>query len=325
MSRLRECQQSVERRQIRRVDDDRRRRRKFRIGFRQRDHRLRRERTVPRQQDAQRVVDGRFAVVGRVVQDLQVILDAASHVAALAEAVVRDAEPRRRKQIVAVGVVRERAGLADQRVDHVPVVHRVPVAAHQTRQRVDASVRVPDLDAVGEQPRFDPFANEPTVDGIHVAVNVNQAAGVHLARHLQARRQLRVGQMLQRRDFLGEAVGAARVPRRRDLLQERDVLLAVGKFAAAAEQQRLIDRGLEVPVRRLRVAVLVRLPRVDPLARHAVVREQVAVSGLELAGRRQVVHGGAQGIGAMAPRHAAEFPHRVLQAVGERLERLGDA
>ena len=325
MSRLRECQQSVERRQIRRVDDDRRRRRKFRIGFRQRDHRLRRERTVPRQQDAQRVVDGRFAVVGRVVQDLQVILDAASHVAALAEAVVRDAEPRRRKQIVAVGVVRERAGLADQRVDHVPVVHRVPVAADEARQRVDQSVGVPDLDAVGVQPRLDRFADQAAVHRIDVAMEVDQTARIDAARHLQARRQPCVGQMPEGRDLLGEAVAAARVPRRHDALQERGVLLAAGELATAAEQQRLIDRGLEVAVRRLRVAVLVRLPRVDPLARHAVVREQVAVSGLELAGRRQVVHGGAQGIGAMAPRHAAEFPHRVLQAVGERLERLGDA
>ena len=250
--------------------------------------------------------------MGRVVQDLQIILDSEAFVAAFAEAVVGQAEPRRREQIVAVGVVRERARLADQRVDHVPVVHRVPVAAHQTRQRVDQPVRVPDLDAVGEQPRFDPFANEPTVHRIHVAVNVNQAAGVHLARHLQARRQLRVGQMLQRRDFLGEAVGAARVPRRRDLLQERDVLLAVGEFATAAEQQRLIDRGLEVPVRRLRVAVLVRLPRVDPLARHAVMSQQIAIPGLELAGRRQVVHGRGQRVGAMPTRRAAQFPQRIL-------------
>ena len=121
------------------------------------------------------------------MQNFQIILDSEAFVAAFAEAVVGQTEPRRREQIVAGGVVRERARLANQRVDHVPVIHRVPVAAHQTRERVDQPVRVPDLDAVGEQPRFDPFANESTVDGIHVAMNVNQAAGVHLARHLQTR------------------------------------------------------------------------------------------------------------------------------------------
>jgi hypothetical protein len=128
-----------------------------------------------------------------------------------------------------------------------------------------------------------------------------------------------------RRDFLGEAVGAACVPRRHDLLQERDVLFAIGERAAAPEQQRLIDRGLEVTVRRLRVAVLVRLPRVDPLARHSVMREQIPIPGLELAGRRQVVHGRSQAVAAVPTRCAAQFPQRVLQAVRERLERFGGA
>ena len=204
----------------------------------------------------------------------------------------------------------------------MPVIHRVPVAAHQARQRVDVLVRVPDLDAVGEEPCFDPLLDQPAMHRIRVAVNVNQAASVHAAPHLQARRQPRVGQVPDRRDFLGEAVGAARVPRRRDLLQERDVLLALSERAAAAEQQRLIDRGLEVTVRRLRVAVLVSLPRVDPLTRHAVMREQVAIPGLELTPLRMVVHGRGQRITAVLPWHAAQFPQRVLQAVGQRLERL---
>lgn len=117
----------------------------------------------------------------------------------------------------------------------MPVVHRVSVAPHQSRQRVDAPVRVPDLDPVGEQPRFDGFADQPAVHRIHVAMNVDQAASVHLARHLQARRQPRVGQVFERDLLLGEAVGAARVPRRHDLLQERDVLFAIGERAAAAE------------------------------------------------------------------------------------------
>ena len=325
MSLLRECQQGIERLQVRRFHDDRRRGRNLRTGLRQRDHRIRCQGCVTRQQHAECVVDGDFAVVGRVVQDLQIVLDAAPFVAAFAEPVVGQAEPRRREQIVAVGVVRERARLADQRVDYVPVIHRVPVATHQPRQRVDQPVRVPDLDPVGEEPGFDRFADQPAVHRIDVAMNVDQAAGVHPARYLQTRRQPRVGQVPDRRDFLGEAVGTARVPRGRDLLQERDVLVAAGERAAAAEQQRLIDRGLEVTVRRLRVAVLVRLPRVDPLARHAVMREQVAIPGLELTPLRMVVHGRGQRITAVLPWHAAQFPQRILQAVGQRLERLGRA
>jgi hypothetical protein len=106
------------------------------------------------------------------------------------------------------------------------------------------------------------------------------------------------------------------------MLKERHILVAVGELATAAEQQRLIDGGLEVPVRRLRVAVLVCLPRVDPLARHAVVRQQVAIPSLKFPRRREVVDGGGQAVAAVPSRHTAEFPESVLQAIRERLERL---
>jgi hypothetical protein len=322
MNLLRECQQGIERLQIRWFHHDRRRGRKFRTGLRQRDHRIRGQGGVAGQEYAERIVDGILAVVSRLVQDLQVVLDAAPFVATLAEPVVGKPEPRRREQIVAIGVVRECARLADQRIDDVPVIHRVPVATHQPRQGVDQPVRVPDLDAVRKEPGFHPLADQPAVHRIDVTVNVNQAAAVHPARHLQTRRQPRFGQEFQRRHLLGEAIGPARVPRPHDLLQERDVLVPVRKVAAAAEEQRLIDRGLEVPMRRLRIAVLVRLPRVDPLTRYAVVCQQVAVAGLELPRRREIVHGRAQTVAPVPTRHAAQFPECILQAVGQRLERL---
>jgi hypothetical protein len=123
-----------------------------------------------------------------MVQDLQVVLGATAFIAGRAELVVGQAETRRREQIVAVRVIRERAGLADQRIDDVPIVHRVAIATHQPRQRIDLLVRVPNLDAVGEKPCFDLLAAEAAVHRIGVAVNVNQAAGVDAAGHLQTRR-----------------------------------------------------------------------------------------------------------------------------------------
>jgi hypothetical protein len=201
-------------------------------------------------------------------------------------------------------------------------VDRVSVPAHESRPRVDEFVRVPNLDAVGEEPRLDPFANQAAMHRIGVAVHVNQAAGVNATEHLQARRQACIGQVPQRLHLLGETIRAARVPRRHHLLQEADVFHAAGEIATAAEQERLIDGGLEVSVRRLGVAVLVRLPRVDALAGNAVVRQQVAIARLEFTRRRQVVHGGRQAVAPVPPRHAAQFPQRILQAIGQGLERL---
>jgi hypothetical protein len=75
-----------------------------------------------------------------------------------------------------------------------------------------------------------------------------------------------LGQVPQRPHLFGEAIRAARVPRCHDAVQEVPILVTTGEIATAAEQQGLSDGGLEVPVRRLGVAVLVRLPHVDPLA-----------------------------------------------------------
>jgi hypothetical protein len=159
MSLLRECQQGIELRQIRRFHDDRRRGRKVRTRRRQRDHRVDGQRRVTRQQHPQGIVDGDLAVVGRMVQDLQVVLGAAAFVAARAEPIVGQAEARRREQILAVRVIGERAGFTHQRIDDVAILHRMSVATHQSRQRVDVLIRVPDFDAVGEEPGLDLLAD----------------------------------------------------------------------------------------------------------------------------------------------------------------------
>ena len=183
-----------------------------------------------------------------MMQDLQIVLGAAAFVAAGAEPIVGNAEARRGKQIIAVGVIGEGARLAHQRIDDMPIVHGMLIATHQTRQRVHLLVGVPDLDAVGEQPGFDLFAAQTTVHRIGIAMNVHQAARIDATAHLQARRQACVGQVAQGVQLLGEAILSASVPRRRDLLQEVPVLVATGEIATAPEQQRLLDCGLEVPM-----------------------------------------------------------------------------
>jgi hypothetical protein len=121
------------------------------------------------------------------MQDLQIVLGATAFIAAGAEAIVSNAEARRGKQIVAVGVIGEGARLAHQRIDDMPIMHGMLIAAHQARQRVHLLVGVPDLNAVGEQPGFNLVTNEPTVHRIGVALNVDQAARINATTHLQAR------------------------------------------------------------------------------------------------------------------------------------------
>ena len=204
-------------------------------------------------------------------------------------------------------------------------MHRVLVPAHQSRQRVGQLVGVPDLDAVSVEPDFHPLADQAAMHRVGAAVNVDQAPRIDPAPHLPATVQTRLRQSLQSRDLLGEAIPPCVVANRHDPVQEARVLFAAGEVPAATQQQRLIDSGLEVVVRRFGIAVLVRLPGVDPLSRQTVVIQQVAVTGLELPRRREVVHRRAETVAAVPTGHAPEFPQRLLHAVGECLEGLRDA
>ena len=124
--------------------------------------------------------------MSRVVQHRQVFLGLPTLVEGLSEAVVGQAEARRREEVVAVCVVRERARLTHQRVDDVSIMHRVLVPPDQSRQRVGELVRVPDLDPVRVQPSLHPLADQSAVYRVDAAVNVDQAAGIDSAPHLEA-------------------------------------------------------------------------------------------------------------------------------------------
>jgi hypothetical protein len=123
----------------------------------------------------------------RVLKNLEIVLGAPAFVATVAESIVGNAEVRRWKQIVAIRVARECARFTYQRINHVPVMHRVPIAANESRQCVHEPIGVPDFDTIGEQPRFDDFTTQPAMHRISIAVNVDQTSGIDAATHLQAR------------------------------------------------------------------------------------------------------------------------------------------
>lgn len=125
--------------------------------------------------------------------------------------------------------------------------------------------------------------------------------------------------------FLGELVRPRGVPLVCQSAEERLVLFTVGEVAAAAQQERLIDDGFQVAVRRLDVAVLMRLAGIGPLRLDLVVVHQVSIARAKLVIIGEVVHGRAEAIAAVPSRHAAQRPQRFLESAAERLERLGEA
>lgn len=70
-----------------------------------------------------------------------------------------------------------------------------------------------------------------------------------------------MGQPLQHGALGIDTAGIARVFARRDLIDEAPVSCQIGKVRTAAQQQRIPDRQLQMPVRGLDGAVLVATPR----------------------------------------------------------------
>jgi hypothetical protein len=228
------------------------------------------------------------------------------------------------EEFVAVDQPEQRHRLAAERVDDVPVVDHMAVPAVGMRSPAGG----------GELVRAAEVDLEPAVVEAHAQAMADQArwhAVEHLAQGEAARgghdddRLLVVGgapgrQGLQRRALDGDARRRAGVVAPDHLVDEAAIGGQVGEATGAAQQQRIGDRRLEVAVRALDRAVLVREPGVVAAGCHAVVGAQRVVAPGQVLGRvaPEVAEGGREAVAAVLARRAAERPERVLQALGQR-------
>jgi len=118
---------------------------------------------------------------------------------------------------------------------------------------------------------FDALADQPAVHRIHVVLHPNQAAGGHGRLQPLARLQTACRQRSQHGALLGQSPASIQVALPAHLFQERLVLRAAGKVPAATQQQRLLHRVFEMPMRRLGIAVFVGLARLDLLPHQSVM------------------------------------------------------
>jgi hypothetical protein len=107
--------------------------------------------------------------------------------------------------------------------------------------------------------------------------------------------------------------------------QKKIVLCPAPEIPAATQHERLIHCLLEATMTLLDVAVLIRLLRLNLLARHPVVIQQRPVTPRELLRVRTVVHRQAHPVRAMTRRRPAQLPERVLQTLAQTLKTLRKA
>jgi hypothetical protein len=106
------------------------------------------------------------------------------------------------------------------------------------------------------------------------------------------------------------------------LAHEALVGQSVLEVAVPAQQQRLLNRLLQIPVRGLDAAVLVAQAAIVARADHTIVIEQRRVAHGEVLFFGQVLERGRQAVAAVFLRGAAGLPQGVLQPLGQRLEAL---
>jgi hypothetical protein len=205
----------------------------------------------------------------------------------------------------------------------VPVFDAMLAPAPQPGQLRHPLLGVPDLQPLGVQPHFHPFANQPAGHRVDIAGDPDDAASLDPHAQPLARLQAAGRQRLQHRQFLGQADLPSFIALGEELAYEAPVPFPRGKVPAPAQQQCLPQRSLELVVALLRIAVLVGLASIDGLPTQSVMAQQRLIALLEhFRLRLPRLHRRRQPVGAMHCRHAAQLPQRILQPLAQALQAL---
>ena len=275
------------------------------------------------EQEPQRLVHAAFSFPRRQQKDRQVVLDHAAGPPIL-QHVVGHPEPAGGEHRVAVAVLLERPGLADQPVDDVAVLDAMSAPTSEPRQGVQLPGPVPDVEGLGPDVDVDLLADQSAGQRVGVAADMDRAAridpGFEPPGHLQpASRQRR-----QHGRLLMKTLPSVGVASGHELLEEQLIVASAGEIAASTKHQGLVDRLLETVMTLFDVAVLVGLSRLDRLTFKAIMRQQRLVSPSEHFRVGIVVDRGGQAIGAVTLGGSSQFPQGVLQTFAEALEALGE-
>jgi hypothetical protein len=232
------------------------------------------------QQFHQHRLDSRLALACRQVQNPQILLVRPRRLA-LAQHVVGHAKVAAGKQIFTVAIVGERPGLANQPVDHVPIIDAMLATSAQAWHPLQHLLGVPHFDALGVQAGLHPFADQPACHRVDIVLHLDDAARFHAHTQPLARLQPMTRQRPQQRHLLGQTDGPTGVFLPALFAQERQVAVPAREVPAAPHHQRLVHRPLELVVALFRIAVLVALAGLDGLPLQAVVIQQRLVTLLE--------------------------------------------
>ena len=220
----------------------------------------------------QRLVHAGLALLRRQVQELHILLVGAAGLLRH-QRVVGAPIGQRRIQVFAVNVAGKGPRLAHQPVDDVPVVDVMLVLAPQARHPLHQVPGIPDLDLLQADACLHLGAQQAGRHRVGIVFDPNRTAAAHdHALPFQALQPTR-RQGMQVRQLLGELGCPARIAPGEHIQHQGPVRLAAGKIPAATQQQRLLHGRLEMPMRRLHIAILMAAGRVGRLRLHPVMTQ----------------------------------------------------
>ena len=204
----------------------------------------------------------------------------------------------------------------------MPVINAMFFLATQTRHRQLQLLRVPHGDRLGPHARFHPFPLQPRRDRVDVVLHLDRAPLADT--HTQPNQTLQAPgwQVTQVCHFFFAPLSSARVLPILHHLQEGCVSVPARKIPAATQQQGLLDRLFETPMRLLAIAVFMAARWVGRFAFDAVMPQQSLVVPREYLRVAVGMHGQSHAVGAMSLRHASQGPQRVLQTFAQAGETL---
>jgi hypothetical protein len=129
------------------------------------------------EQEPQRIINSAFSFLGGQVEQSQVVLDHAAGPLVF-QGVIGHPEPAGREHRIAVTVLLERPGFANQPVDDVAVIDLILASPSEPGQRVDLPGPVPDVEGFGSDVNIHLLADQSAGQRIRVAANMNRASRI---------------------------------------------------------------------------------------------------------------------------------------------------
>lgn len=208
------------------------------------------QRVFSRQQISQRIGDCVLALVSREFQNLHVHFVGDFLRMSGSQRIPRHAKTARRKHLFAIPVAGEGTRFSHQRINNMPIIDGRLVLADNSRHCLNQMAMMSHRDLFSTDAQIDELTNQPTRHGVRIGAHVDRAAATDAnALDDVIGVEPLVRQSIQMCKILEELFSAVVVGSFDQLLDEGDVRFTSFKSPTAAQQQRLIDAILEMPVR----------------------------------------------------------------------------